>query len=257
MSDIDQTLSGKRALVTGATSGIGRATALLFANRGATVAGVGRDARALESLAAASQGGVRPLCADLTVPEERARAVDAALSLLGGLDVLVNCAGMIESGTIETTSLEAFDRTMDLNVRALFDVTRRALPALIAARGNVVNVSSVAGARAFPGVLAYCVSKAAVDQITRCAALELAEKGVRVNAVSPGVVVTELHRRGGMTERDYAAFLERCTLTHPLGRTGTAEEVAELIAFLASERASWITGAAFPIDGGRGQTCAR
>jgi NAD(P)-dependent dehydrogenase (short-subunit alcohol dehydrogenase family) len=111
--------------------------------------------------------------------------------------------------------------------------------------------------RAFPGVLAYCVSKAGVDQLTRCAALELAPKGVRVNAVNPGVVVTQIHRRGGMAEEKYTDFLEHSKTTHPLGRVGAAEEVAELILFLASDRASWITGATYSIDGGRAQTCAR
>jgi len=93
--------------------------------------------------------------------------------------------------------------------------------------------------------------------LTRCAALELAAKGVRVNAVNPGVVVTDVHRRGGMDENRYAAFLEHSRTTHPLGRVGQPEEIAELIAYLASDRASWITGATYSIDGGRGQTCAR
>jgi NAD(P)-dependent dehydrogenase (short-subunit alcohol dehydrogenase family) len=115
----------------------------------------------------------------------------------------------------------------------------------------------VTGLRSFPGVLAYCVSKSALDQLTRCAALELAAKGVRVNAVNPGVVVTEIHKRGGMNETDYAAFLERSKQTHPLGRVGQPDEIAELVYFLASDRASWITGATYSIDGGRGQTCAR
>jgi NAD(P)-dependent dehydrogenase (short-subunit alcohol dehydrogenase family) len=132
-----------------------------------------------------------------------------------------------------------------------------ALPYLIERKGNVVNVSSVTGIRAFPGILAYCVSKAAVDQLTHCAALELASKGVRVNAVNPGVVVTSLHRRGGMSEEEYAAFLKHSKTTHPLGRVGQPEEVAELIYFLASPRAGWITGISCPIDGGRSQTCAR
>jgi NAD(P)-dependent dehydrogenase (short-subunit alcohol dehydrogenase family) len=134
---------------------------------------------------------------------------------------------------------------------------QRALPTIIARRGNIVNVSSVTGLRAFPGVLAYCVSKAGLDQLTRCAALELAAKGVRVNAVNPGVVVTEIHKRGGMTEEEYDAFLEHSKATHPLGRVGQAREIAELIFFLASDRASWITGATYSIDGGRAQTCAR
>lgn len=101
------------------------------------------------------------------------------------------------------------------------------------------------------------MSKAAVDQLTRCAALELASKGVRINAVNPGVVVTNLHRAGGMDEEAYSRFLDRSKETHPLGRVGQAEEVAELILFLASSKAGWITGGTYSIDGGRAQTCAR
>jgi NAD(P)-dependent dehydrogenase (short-subunit alcohol dehydrogenase family) len=130
-------------------------------------------------------------------------------------------------------------------------------PHLERTRGNIVNVSSVTGPRSFPGVLAYCVSKAGLDQLTRCAALELAASGVRVNAVNPGVVVSGLHRSGGMSEEAYAAFLEHSKTTHPLGRVGEAREVAELICFLASGRAEWITGATVSIDGGRALTCAR
>jgi NAD(P)-dependent dehydrogenase (short-subunit alcohol dehydrogenase family) len=96
-----------------------------------------------------------------------------------------------------------------------------------------------------------------LDQLTHCAALELAAKGVRVNAVNPGVVITEIHKRGGMNDQDYAKFLEHSKTTHPLGRVGRPEEIAELIAFLASDRASWITGVTYSIDGGRAQTCAR
>ena len=146
---------------------------------------------------------------------------------------------------------------LNVNVRTIFFLMQKALPSLIERRGNVVNVSSVTGLRAFPGVLAYCVSKAALDQLTRCSALELASQGVRVNAVNPGVVVTEIHKRGGMNVDAYEAFLERSKKTHPLGRVGRPEEIAELILFLASERAGWITGATYSIDGGRAQTCAR
>ena len=134
---------------------------------------------------------------------------------------------------------------------------RAASPHLAARKGSVVNVSSVNGMRSFAGVLAYCVSKAGVDQLTRCAALELAPLGVRVNAVNPGVTVTNLHRRSGMPEAQYAAFLERSKTTHPLGRPGNPEEIASLILYLASDRAGWMTGETIPIDGGRHLTCAR
>jgi NAD(P)-dependent dehydrogenase (short-subunit alcohol dehydrogenase family) len=146
---------------------------------------------------------------------------------------------------------------MAINARAPFRLMRAAVPALTASRGTVVNVSSVTGLRAFPGVLSYCVSKAAIDQLTRCAALELAPKGVRVNAVNPGVVVSNLHRRGGMNEENYAKFLTRSRETHPLGRPGEATEIADLVFFLASDAAGWITGETISIDGGRHLTCAR
>jgi len=183
--------------------------------------------------------------------------VDETVEKFGALDVLINAAGGLMSGSVETTTLTAWDEMLNVNLRAVFHLMQLAAPHLEERRGNIVNVSSVTGLRAFPGVLAYCVSKAGVDQLTRCAALELAAKGVRVNAVNPGVVKTEVHLRGGMNEEAYAAFLEHSKGTHPLGRIGDAREVAELILFLASDRAAWITGATYSIDGGRAQTCAR
>ena len=252
--------NGKVAFVTGATSGIGKACALAFANAGAKVVCVGRKENALKEVEdKIREAGAEPLPirANLADPAEARHAVDRAVQVFGGIDVLVNAAGHLSNGTIENTSLQAWDDMMDVNVRAPFQLMQMALPSLIERRGNIVNVSSVTGLRAFPGVLAYCVSKAALDQLTRCSSLELAAKGVRVNAVNPGVVVTEIHKRGGMNDEAYAAFLEHSKTTHPLGRTGRPEEIASLVLYLASDQASWITGATYSIDGGRSQTCAR
>ena len=256
----DGRFAGKVALVTGATSGIGQACAVAFAEAGARVACVGRKEDALREVAARINGfdtEALTLSADLSSSGEAERVVNETVKTFGGIDVLVNAAGHLSSGTIENTTLEAWDDMMNVNVRAAFQLMQKATPSLIERRGNIVNVSSVTGLRAFPGVLAYCVSKAALDQLTRCASLELAAKGVRVNAVNPGVVVTEIHKRGGMTEEAYAAFLEHSKTTHPIGRTGRPEEIAALVLFLASDEASWITGASYSIDGGRAQTCAR
>ena len=246
--------------VTGATSGIGQACAMAFAAAGAKVVCVGRQEDALKELDhAIRETGSQALTirADLAGEDEAERAVQHAIKVFGGIDVLVNAAGHISSGTIENTSLDAWDDMMNVNVRAAFVLMQKALPSLIERGGNIVNISSVTGLRAFPGVLAYCVSKSALDQLTRCASLELAGKGVRVNAVNPGVVVTQIHKRGGMSEEAYSAFLEHSKSTHPLGRTGRPEEIASLVLFLASDEASWITGATYSIDGGRAQTCAR
>ena len=257
---MDSELKDKIALVTGASSGIGRATVLKFAAAGARVALVGRNGEALAAVAGevAQQGGEAfAVAADVTNVPDAERAVAESVARFGGLDVLVNAAGGLLNGTVENTTLAAWDAMLDVNLRAVFHLMQLAIPHLEIRQGNIVNVSSVTGLRAFPGVLAYCVSKAGVDQLTRCAALELASKKIRVNAVNPGVVRTQVHRRGGMSEDAYAAFLEHSRTTHPLGRVGEADEIAELILFLASERAAWITGATYSIDGGRAQTCAR
>src|SRR5262249_5364570 len=155
-----------------------------------------------------SAAGGTPLsiAADVTVEHEAQRALDQTIKEFGRLDVLVNAAGHISTGTIEDTSLGAWDAMMNINLRAVFHLMNLAAPHLIKTKGNIVNVSSVTGLRSFPGVLSYCVSKAGLDQLTRWAALELASKGVRVNAVNPGVVVTEIHKRGGMNEETYAQF---------------------------------------------------
>ena len=250
----------QQVIVTGASSGIGRATALRFGREGAAVLVVGRDEAALSEVAAAvSREGGRGevLAADVTAAESPSRIVRSALERLGGLTTLVNAAGIIGSGSIETTTDEQWDTMLDINSRAPFRLMRAAVPALIQSRGSVVNVSSVTGLRSFPGVLAYCVSKSAIDQLTRCAALELAPRGVRVNAVNPGVVISNLHRRGGMDEEKYAAFLEHSKTTHPIGRPGEPHEIADLVYFLASPNAAWVTGETISIDGGRHLTCAR
>lgn len=256
----DKKFAGKVAVVTGATSGIGHACAVGFANEGANVVCVGRKEEALKTVAdevRSAGAGALTIRADLSVDSEADRVIDESVVAFGGIDVLVNAAGFLTTGTIETTAIDSWDEMMNVNVRAVFRLMQRSLPSLIERRGNIVNVSSVTGLRSFPGVLAYCVSKAAVDQLTRCSALELAAKGVRVNAVNPGVVVTEIHKRGGMNNEAYAAFLEHSKTTHPLGRTGRPEEIAALVLFLASDDASWVTGATYSIDGGRALTCAR
>jgi NAD(P)-dependent dehydrogenase (short-subunit alcohol dehydrogenase family) len=248
------------AVITGSSSGIGRAAAVRFGRDGAAVLAVGRNAAALAEVAQEVEragGRCVPFEADVTAAGAPDAIVAQAVHAFGGLTTLVNAAGIIANGTVENTPDAAWDEMLDINLRAPFRLMRAATPHLVASRGSIVNVSSVTGLRSFPGVLAYCVSKSGLDQLTRCAALELAAQGVRVNAVNPGVTVTNLHRRSGFNEENYAAFLERSKQTHPLGRAGEPEEIADLIAFLASEQAGWITGETISIDGGRHLTCAR
>ncbi len=253
-------LQNKVVLITGASSGIGRATAHRLAEEGMNCILVARNQGALSEVADELQAKGRKvlvMAGDVKEHSLADRAVSAAVETFGSLDALVTAAGDIASGTIENTSPDAWDSMIQTNLYAVFRFMQSATPHLIQSRGSIVNVSSVTGTRAFPGILAYCVSKAAVDQLTRCTALELASKGVRVNSVNPGVVVTQLHRRGGMDESKYQTFLEHSKTTHPMGRVGRPEEIADYIAFLVSNRAGWVTGTTNNIDGGRAQTCAR
>jgi len=248
---------GKVVVVRGASSGIGRATALAFSREGASVVLVSRDPQALAAAAAEAPGPTVIVPADVTADEAPGQVVRAATDRFGGLDVLVNAAGVIGTAATDATSDELFDRMMAINVRAPFRLMREAFPALRARKGNVVNVSSVNGLRAFAGVAVYCSSKAALDHLSRCAALDWAPHGVRVNCVNPGVTITNLHRRGGMDEDRYASFLERAKDTHPLGRPGQADEIADVVLFLASDKAGWMTGDTVAVDGGRHLTCLR
>ncbi|VDM70871.1 unnamed protein product, partial [Strongylus vulgaris] len=161
----------------------------------------------------------------------------------------INSAGILRSGNVLDSDISVYDELFDINVRCLVRLTREALPHIIKTKGTVVNVSSINGPCPFPGVAYYCMSKSAVDQFTKCLALEMAPHGVRVNAVNPGVTVTNLHRRSGQDEKAYAAFLERSKTTHALGRPGDPKEVAEAILFLASDRSSFTTGQLLRVDG--------
>lgn len=253
---------GKVVIITGASSGIGAGTAELISSLGASLVVTGRNDANLRGIlekckAPEDSPPHLSVIGDVTDENVRKEIIDKALERFGKIDVLVNNAGILETGSIETTSLEQFDRVMDTNVRAMYHLTMLAVPHLIKTQGNIVNVSSVNGIRSFPGVLAYNISKASVDQFTRCVALELAPKNVRVNSVNPGVVITEIHKRGGMNDEAYQRFLEHSRTTHALGRPGEVKEVAGTIAFLASSDASFITGASLPVDGGRHAMCPR
>jgi NAD(P)-dependent dehydrogenase (short-subunit alcohol dehydrogenase family) len=245
----------KVVIVTGASSGIGRETVKAFLREKAKVLMVARSEDKLKELA----DGVncRFVAADLTNERAAEEIIGEVTLEWGGINILVNAAGILKTGSILNTTMEDFDYMMNINLRSVFSLMQTAIPFLKETKGNIVNVSSVVGLRAFPNILAYCVSKAALDHLTRCSALELAPFGIRVNAVNPGVVITNLHRESGMDEGSYEDFLEHSKTTHPLGRVGTPEEIADLIVFLASEKASWITGETVSIDGGRFLTCLR
>lgn len=184
----DMDFTGKVVLITGASSGIGAATAKHFTKLGAQVVMTGRNADSLKKCGTECVGKQKPLLllADVTKQEDNARVIEETIGKFGKLDVLVNNAGRGVFGSIETTSLDQLDDMLNINLKGAYHLTMLAVPHLIKSTGNIVNVSSITGLKPFPNSLAYCISKAALDQFTKVIALELAPKKVRVNSVNPG-----------------------------------------------------------------------
>jgi NAD(P)-dependent dehydrogenase (short-subunit alcohol dehydrogenase family) len=241
-------LEGKYALVTGASTGIGRAVALRFAREGARVLGVARGA-SVETLTAESDGRIETLCCDVSDLEQVARLGNHCRERFGRLDVLCNNAGVGGRTSVRIHELEVddWDRVLGTNLRGAFLVMKYMLPLMLeSGGGSIVNMASIGSFRATPGSSAYITSKGGLLMLTRTAALEYVNDGIRVNAVCPGVTRTEILARAP------DEFQQMLTSRVPMGRMGTPEEVAALTLFLASDEASYITGAAYVIDGGRG-----
>jgi len=236
-------LAAKKVLVTGAAQGIGRAIVELFVREGASVIALDVNADALAMLR-----GCETCVTDLLDPA----AVAAAGKAAGTLDVLVNCAGYVDAGDLLATTERGLDLSFDLNVRATIRMTQAVLPAMLAAgKGTIVNIASVAGAMiGVPNRLAYCASKGAVVGLTRSIALDYVGRGIRCNAICPGTVqspsLDDRLAATGDAAAARAAFIQR----QPMGRIGSADEVAQLALYLASDESAYTTGTAIAIDGG-------
>lgn len=237
-------LAGRHILITGAASGIGKATAALFAAQGAKLALVDRNAEALDRVAGPL--GATALACDVGDEQQVGRTVEAAEAAMGALDGVINAAGISRRGTIEETTTADWTATMQVNLFGPFFLCRAAIPALRrAGRASIANVASIGALRPARGVGAYCASKAGILMLTKCLAFELGPD-IRVNAVCPGTIET------AMTEgllRD-PATAERLTKGNALGRLGAPEEIAEALLYLTSSESSYTNGATLVVDGG-------
>jgi len=241
----------KRILVTGATRGIGLAATQAFLAAGAAVALNGRTPESV-ARARGALGGDRSVAApgDIGTVAGCRAVVEAAVAGLGGLDVLVNNAGVGWDAAVEDSDEELWNRTLDVNLRGTFFCIKFALPQLRAARGTVVNVASVSGLIGHPnGQSVYCASKGGVVNLTRALALELAPE-VRVNCLCPGPIDTDMHAEAARASGDVEGYYKAVNDWVPLGRMGTAEEMAKAILYLASDDAAYANGALLTLDGG-------
>lgn len=241
--------AGKRVLVTGATRGIGKACAMAFLEEGARVAINGRTRESVSRAMPLFGEGAISAPGDVSTAAGCEAAVAAALNAFGGLDVLVNNAGIFIRQTVAESEEAAWDAVMVANIKSVQFCTKYALPALREAKGNVVNVASESGLNGYPGTTAYCASKGAVVNLTRAMAMEFAPD-VRVNALCPGAVETDMARAAFALNGDEDAGIMAQNDAYPTGAIGTVEQCAEAVLFLASSDAAFINGAALPMEGG-------
>lgn len=243
-------LENKVALVTGGTSGIGRATAELFAAEGAQVAITGRRSALGEAVAGQIRG--RYIVADHRRAEDCQQAVEQTLAAFGRIDILFNNAGIVVSGTAESTSEQDWQDTLDLNVTAVWRMSRLVIPHMRRQGGGaIVNNASDWGLVGAPGVVAYCTSKGAVIQLTRAMAMDHAAEGIRINAVCPGDTFVERWLQEGYYRLSGQVSEAEARQTDlPIGRVAEASEIAKAVLFLASAESSFITGTALVVDGG-------
>ena len=240
-------LAGKRAIVTGGGSGIGKAIASAFAREGAHVVICGRDARKLELAAAEIGPQCLAVAADISHADDTNRLVEQAVQEFKRLDILVNNAGVLLAGTAESLTSEQWEQTFNTNVRAVWQLSRAVLPHMRkAGSGAIINVASVLSSLGARNRVAYAASKGAVLALSRAMALDHAEENIRINCICPGIVETEMVAAFNLDEK---ARQQRIS-AHPMGRFGQPGDIAGLAVFLASDEASWITGAAFTADGG-------
>jgi NAD(P)-dependent dehydrogenase (short-subunit alcohol dehydrogenase family) len=242
--------SDKAVLVTGGNRGIGLAVVKLFAAEGAMVAFVARDAERGAKVSAEIPSSVF-IAGDVRQAPDCQRAVQTALEHFSHLDVLVNGAGVFyRNRTVEQTTEDEWDATMDTNLKGAFLMAKYAMPHLRASRGNIVSIASYVGLVGFAGSSAYAASKAGLVNLTRSMALDHAREGIRVNCVCPGSVDTDMIHEAWEAYGDVEQAKRLWADKHPIGRIATPEEVAESVAFLASDAASFITGTALAVDGG-------